>query len=78
MIISFSTDRFQSRYTEFGQVARVWAHLAVRRRSGQDHGIDEELPGRRPSSLAVRCAACPEIGINVDKETIDAASEDEA
>jgi len=22
----------------------VWAHLAVRRRSGQDHGIDEELP----------------------------------
>jgi hypothetical protein len=52
--------------------------LAVRRRSGQEHGIDDELPGRRPCSLAVRCPACPEIGINVDKETIEIASESEA
>ena len=77
MILSFSTDRYQSRYTEFGQVACVWAHLAVWWRSGQDHGIDEELPGRRPFSLAVRCPACPEIGVNVDQETIDAVREDE-
>ena len=68
----------QNRRTELGQVARVWAHLAIRRRAGQDHGIDSELPGRRPHSLVVRCPACPEIGINIDKDTIEIASENEA
>lgn len=45
-------------------VIRIWHHLAERRRSGQEHGIDKEVPHRRRHSLAVRCPACPEIGFN--------------
>jgi hypothetical protein len=51
-------------------VMRVWRHLAQRRRSGQEHGIDEEMPFRRPNSLAIRCPACPEIGLNITKEEL--------
>jgi hypothetical protein len=47
-------------------VMRVWRHLAERRRSGQDHGIDLEFPHRQQGSLAVRCPACPEPGFNVN------------
>lgn len=63
---------------EFNRVARVYSHLAAVRRSGQAHNIDSVLTHRRPHSLAVRCPACPEIGVNIDKETIEFATEDEA
>jgi hypothetical protein len=36
------------------------------------------LTYRRPHSIAIRCPACPEIGANIDKETIEFATEDEA
>jgi hypothetical protein len=55
-------------------VSRIWQYLALLQRSGQAHGIDQFLPHQRKNSLAVRCPACPEIGFNVDKETIDNAS----
>lgn len=32
---------------------------------------------RRQGSIAIRCPACPEIHVNVDKETVDTAHEDE-
>lgn len=51
-------------------IMRVWRHLAEKRRSGQEHGIDREVPHRRPNSLAIRCPACPEINFNVDLEEI--------
>jgi len=64
---------------EFNRVARVYSHLAAVRRSGQAHGADVILtPHRRPHSLAIRCPACPEIGINVNLETIELATEEEA
>ncbi|KAJ6543417.1 hypothetical protein DFH09DRAFT_1367992 [Mycena vulgaris] len=40
-------------------------------------GIDEVIITRRIGSLAVRCPACPEIGFNVAKATVDAAAESE-
>lgn len=51
-------------------IMRIWRYLAERRRSGQEHGIDSEVPHRRPNSLAVRCPACPEIGFNVSPEEL--------
>jgi hypothetical protein len=51
-------------------VMRVWRHLAERRRSGQEHEIDSEVPYRRPHSLAVRCPACPEVNFNVSPEEL--------
>lgn len=54
---------------------RIWRHLAERRRSGQEHGIDNQVPHRRPSSLAVRCPACPEIGFNVEHDHLADAQE---
>jgi hypothetical protein len=67
----------QDRYPEFNRVVRVWNHLALVRRMGQFHGIDYHLPHRRPNSLATRCAARPDIGFNVDKETVDKVEESE-
>jgi hypothetical protein len=58
-------------------VYRVWIHLALVRRRGQTHGIDELMLGRRANSLAVRCPACPEIGFNVEKHVIEDACEDD-
>ncbi|KAJ7453629.1 hypothetical protein B0H11DRAFT_1740870 [Mycena galericulata] len=65
------------RYREFMRVVRVWRHMAMRRRSGQAQNIDSVITNRRQKSLVVRCPACPEVGFNVDKATIDAASENE-
>lgn len=56
-------------------VMRLWRHLAERRRSGQEHGIDSQVPHRRPNSLAVRCPACPEVGFNVDPTELKDAKE---
>lgn len=58
-------------------VMRVWRHLAERGRSGQEHGIDSEVPYRRCNSLAVRCPACPEVGFNIEPEELAAAEETE-
>ncbi|TFK61727.1 hypothetical protein BDN72DRAFT_777913 [Pluteus cervinus] len=58
------------RYREFLRVARIWRYLATLRRSGQFFGIDDHLANRRPGSLALRCPACPEIGFNVDEDTM--------
>jgi hypothetical protein len=59
-------------------VSRIWRHLAGLRRSGQAHGIDELVPHRRPNSITIRCPCCPEVGLNVELEVIENASEDEA
>lgn len=71
-------ENLQNLYGELLRVIRVWSHLAMVRRSGQAHGIDTIITTRRPLSLAIRCPACPEVGINVDLETMEMASEDEA
>ena len=56
---------------------RVWIHLALVRRRGQAHDIDKIMPERRANSLAVRCPACPEIGVNVDERVVKNATENE-
>ncbi|RXW12071.1 hypothetical protein EST38_g13783 [Candolleomyces aberdarensis] len=58
-------------------VSRIWRHLSDVRHAGQAHGIDELLPLRRKGSIATRCPACPEVGVNISQEVIDAAHEDE-
>ncbi|KAG6836333.1 hypothetical protein H0H93_009029 [Arthromyces matolae] len=66
------------RLREFSTASRIWNHLAMKRRSGQSHGIDDLLPDRRDASLAVRCPACPEIGFNLQQSVVEGAQEDEA
>ncbi|KAJ7441691.1 hypothetical protein FB451DRAFT_1058065 [Mycena latifolia] len=70
-------SKVPDRIREFMRAVRVWRHLALRRRSGQAQNIDAMITTRRTGSLAVRCPACPEIGFNVDKATVDAAAENE-
>ncbi|KAK6992758.1 hypothetical protein R3P38DRAFT_141697 [Favolaschia claudopus] len=65
------------RYREFMRVGRLWRNFTARRRSGQAQDIDTVITNRRPDSLAIRCPACPEVGFNVDKSTIDGANENE-
>ncbi|KAG6810078.1 hypothetical protein H0H92_013396 [Tricholoma furcatifolium] len=66
-----------NRYRELLRVSRIWGHLAMVRRSGQAHGIDDMLGYRHPSSLTVRCPACPSVGFNVEQAVIDTATEEE-
>ncbi|KAJ3576417.1 hypothetical protein NP233_g436 [Leucocoprinus birnbaumii] len=61
------------RYCELMTVMRVWRTLALLRRSGVDLGIGVYLPYRREGSIALRCPACPEVGFNVDEETLQKA-----
>ncbi|KAJ6601680.1 hypothetical protein B0H10DRAFT_1958314 [Mycena sp. CBHHK59/15] len=65
------------RYREFQFAYRIWRSLALERRTGQSHGIDELVPHRRPGSLTVRCPACLEPGFNISEETIRNALESE-
>ncbi|KAF7371877.1 hypothetical protein MVEN_00044900 [Mycena venus] len=66
-----------NRYREFLFACRLWRFLTLERRTGQAHGIDRFVPHRRPGSLALRCPACPEVGLNVTLEQILNASEHE-
>ncbi|KAF9486051.1 hypothetical protein BDN70DRAFT_988377 [Pholiota conissans] len=67
------------RYNEFNRVFRVWQHLSAERRSGHASNIDSVLKREgSEKSLALRCPACPEIGFNIEKSTIDTASDKEA
>lgn len=53
---------------------RLWRYLAIRRRSGQEHQIDNVLKHRRPNSLTVRCPACPEVGLNIEESVVELSS----
>ncbi|PPQ82041.1 hypothetical protein CVT26_003611 [Gymnopilus dilepis] len=77
MTSSVLAEEVPNRYHEFGQVFRVWNHITQIRRSGQCHDFDEVFPYRRQGSMTVRCPACPEVHVNVDKKTIEEAREDE-
>ncbi|TFK59869.1 hypothetical protein BDN72DRAFT_745195, partial [Pluteus cervinus] len=63
------------RLDELTLILRVWRFKTTVRRSGQAHNIDDLLPLRKQHSLGVRCPACPEVGFNVEKKTIDEAPE---
>ncbi|KAF7334786.1 hypothetical protein MSAN_02365200 [Mycena sanguinolenta] len=41
----------KDRYREFQFAYRIWRFLALKRRTGQAHGIDKFVPHRRPGSL---------------------------
>ncbi|KAJ7238317.1 hypothetical protein B0H12DRAFT_973132, partial [Mycena haematopus] len=65
----------KDRYREFQFAYRIWRFLALERRTGQAHEIDKLVPHRRGGSLTVRCPACPEVGFNIEAETINNADE---
>ncbi|TFK58222.1 hypothetical protein BDN72DRAFT_782377, partial [Pluteus cervinus] len=73
-----SPQNVPNRYPECNQVLQLWQTLSLARRAGQAHGIDAQFPNRIPKSLAVRCFACPDIGFNIEKRVVDAASEAES
>lgn len=63
-------------YKAFLRVVRIWNHLTMEKRSGQAFsGFDEHFPYRPRRSLIVRCAACPERGMNVDEKMINLSEE---
>jgi hypothetical protein len=57
---------FKNPYARFLLVMRIWRYLALRRRTGQTHGIDSYFPHRVPGSLIIHCPACPQIDLNSD------------
>ncbi|KAJ3562360.1 hypothetical protein NP233_g9626 [Leucocoprinus birnbaumii] len=63
------------RYASLLLVMRFWRFLSLCRWAGQEHKIDGVLTHRRPGSVAVWCPACPEIGFNVDEDTLKCAWE---
>ncbi|KAJ7504835.1 hypothetical protein B0H11DRAFT_2343124 [Mycena galericulata] len=67
----------KDRYREFQFAYRIWRYLALERRTGQAHGIDQYVPHRRPGSLTLRCPACPEVGFNISVEEMNAALDTE-
>ncbi|KAH9486111.1 hypothetical protein JR316_0000175 [Psilocybe cubensis] len=54
-------------YPQFLRVMRFWRVLIATKRLGQAHGIDQLLPHRPPGNLLVFCPACPEAGLNMEK-----------
>jgi len=40
----------------------------MKKRSGQEHGIDMHFPNRMAGSVMVPCFACPEPGFNMDED----------
>ncbi|PPQ82618.1 hypothetical protein CVT26_001627 [Gymnopilus dilepis] len=77
MTDSVMAEDVPNRYHEFVRSCRLWDHMVQVRRSGQCHGFDEIFPHRRQGSITVRCPACPEIHVNVDKKILDSARDDE-
>ncbi|KAJ6607491.1 hypothetical protein B0H10DRAFT_2227795 [Mycena sp. CBHHK59/15] len=75
--LAFLTDSVTPQDVTFQFAYRIWRSLALERRTGQAHGIDELVPHRRPGSLTVRCPVCPEPGFNISEETIRNALESE-
>ena len=73
----FNWSFLQNCYKEFHYIEYVWYYLANQRCTSQAHGINAILMQRHPSSLTVQCPACPKIGVNIDKKTIDEAKESE-
>jgi hypothetical protein len=58
----------QNPYDLFRRVARVWCFLMMKKRMGQEHGIDQLLPFRPPGNLVLYCPACPKIGFNIPRD----------
>ncbi|KAJ7704531.1 hypothetical protein B0H17DRAFT_1039895 [Mycena rosella] len=67
----------KDRYREFLFALRIWRYLALERRSGQAHGIDVDVPHRRPGSLTLWCPPCPEVEFNITAEMMASAAETE-
>ncbi|KAJ6573571.1 hypothetical protein DFH09DRAFT_1277149 [Mycena vulgaris] len=65
----------KNRYREFQHSYRIWRYLALERRLGQAFQIDKHTPNRTKGSLTVRCPSCPEVGYNIDEDTLNQASE---
>ncbi|KAJ7052855.1 hypothetical protein C8F01DRAFT_1236176 [Mycena amicta] len=66
-------DSVPDRYNEFLLACRIWRFLALQRRTGQAASLQVDqhyLSIRRPRCLAVRCPACPEVGVNLDLDAL--------
>ncbi|KAJ3562098.1 hypothetical protein NP233_g9786 [Leucocoprinus birnbaumii] len=63
----------ENRYREFMTVMRVWRTLTALRRSGREHKMSTQIPDCRDHSIAIVCPACPEVGFNLDTETLENA-----
>ncbi|KAJ3569745.1 hypothetical protein NP233_g4852 [Leucocoprinus birnbaumii] len=60
-------EQVPDRYEEFSRVMRLWRPLKMQHQSGQFFEINKVLDHRRPGSMAVRCPACPEPGLNIEE-----------
>ncbi|KAJ3565830.1 hypothetical protein NP233_g7389 [Leucocoprinus birnbaumii] len=62
-----------NRYREFNTVMRIWRTLTALRRSGCEHKMSSQIQDRRDDLMALVCPACPEVGFNLDAETLENA-----
>ncbi|KAJ6467656.1 hypothetical protein C8R47DRAFT_1056068 [Mycena vitilis] len=53
-------------YENFVRVAHEWGYLTMKKRLGQELGIDTVIPNRPKGNLVLYCPSCPEPGFNND------------
>ncbi|RDX40319.1 hypothetical protein OH76DRAFT_1459536 [Lentinus brumalis] len=58
------TTRAQDRYKAFMRVVAQWRHLKLLKRAGRGHD-HTGVAGTKQGELALRCPACPHVGINL-------------
>ncbi|KAJ7018652.1 hypothetical protein C8F04DRAFT_1198692 [Mycena alexandri] len=62
------TETVPDLYENFMRCARIWGVLTLKKRLGQEHGIDEFIPLRPKGNLVLYCPSCPEPGFNSDEK----------
>ncbi|KAJ7033844.1 hypothetical protein C8F04DRAFT_1183806 [Mycena alexandri] len=58
------TETVPDLYENFMCCAHIWGVLTLKKRVGQEHGIDEFIPLRPKGNLVLYCPSCPEPGFN--------------
>ncbi|KZO96486.1 hypothetical protein CALVIDRAFT_481338, partial [Calocera viscosa TUFC12733] len=62
------------RYRELLRTSRIWMDLEASRRSGQAHGMQQQLPSFAATGIrSPLCPACPQLGINLTSEDLEEA-----
>lgn len=55
----------------FRRVMRIWRLVQMRKRAGDIHGITVRVDNIGEYCLAVKCPACPRLGINITIEELE-------
>ncbi|THU98424.1 hypothetical protein K435DRAFT_818886 [Dendrothele bispora CBS 962.96] len=64
------------RYKAFARVIRQWRHLKMLKRAGRGNDASRPVEETKNGELAVRCIACPTVGVNLPPSWLDASIEE--